>query len=64
VEIDFSQVSHSFRPQFLKAIRELLRELSVSHQEGSNPSFGNKRMIQGQNYDVVIHDVKGVAEFP
>jgi hypothetical protein len=56
MEVDLSQVSHRLAPEFLKTIGQLFRQFSVANQEGSEPPFRDKRMVEAENDDLIIND--------
>jgi hypothetical protein len=63
LEVDFSKISHGFRPQFLKTICELLCKFFISDQERGKSPFRNERVVEAQYDDVVIDDVERMAKF-
>jgi hypothetical protein len=58
VELDFLKVFHRFGPKALKTVGKSLRQFFVEDQERCESAFGNKRMVEAEDDDVIVDDVK------
>jgi hypothetical protein len=62
--LNLAQVPHSLSPQFLEALRQIVRELTVTYKERREPTFLHEWMVQRQHDGVIVHHVKRVTESP
>src|SRR6516162_9964635 len=64
IDLNLAQVPHRLSPQFLEALRQIVRELTVAYEERREPAFLYEWMVQREHDGVIVHDMKRVTEFP
>ena len=62
VNLDLAKILHGLAPEFLKALRQTVREFAISDEQRRESAFLDERMVQGEDHGLVIHDVKGMAK--
>src|SRR6516225_1130186 len=59
---DFAEAAHRFCPECLETFCQALSEGCVAHHERCHTTFRHKRVIHGQNHDLLVDNVEGVPE--
>ena len=62
IEVDLSQVFHGFGPQALETLRQLVSKSLIADQKGCESSFAYERVVQRQNDEIIIDDMKWMTD--
>ena len=63
IEVDLLKIFHCLAPQFLESGGQTACQFVITNQQRREAAFGYEGMIEGQYNDILIDDVKRVAEF-